>query len=359
MTEKKGRAKGRPVLFAAGILAVAAAVFFFIGRPGSGKGVRRDSGLNVLIITLDTTRADRLGCYGYEGARTPRIDALAAAGVLFEDAYCPTPLTLPSHASLFTGTDPYLHGVHNNGTYVLGPELATLAEILKSAGCETAAFTASFSVDSRFGLDRGFDVYDDTFQEGAPFKAINSERRAGEVFDAFRDWMEQRESGRFFAWVHFFDPHLPYDPPSPYREQFADDLYDGEIAYMDVHVGRIVDLLERQGLLHSTLLVLAGDHGEAFGEKGESGHGVFIYDGTMKIPLIFHAPENLPRGRTVRTRARLIDVFPTVLDLLGNPLRRKPSTAKVCCRASRGGGRRTDRFISKRSIPGKTTAGRN
>jgi arylsulfatase A-like enzyme/Tfp pilus assembly protein PilF len=292
-------------------------VVFRIIRPTAG--VKKDPGLNVLIITLDTTRADRLGCYGYPEAGTPSLDALAAGGVRFENAICQVPLTGPSHCSLFTGAYPFVHQVHNNGSYILPPEIQTLAETLNSSGRATAAFVSSFSVDSRFGLGRGFDVYDDNFAAGQPFKSLNAERRADEVYAPFARWLDVHKADRFFAWVHFFDPHIPYDPPSPYKERFASDPYDGEIAFMDEHVGKIVDKLREDGLLQRTLVIIAGDHGEAFGEKEEMGHGVFLYEPTMRVPLIFYAENRLPRGRVVGSRVRLIDIPASVLDMLGLP----------------------------------------
>jgi arylsulfatase A-like enzyme/tetratricopeptide (TPR) repeat protein len=283
------------------------------------NAVKKDDRLNILLITMDTTRADRLGCYGYTRGKTPNLDSLAQKGVRFENVYCQVPLTLPSHCSIMTGTYPIYHNVHNNGSYVLGPEQLTLAEVLKEKGLKTAAFVASFSVDSRFGLDQGFDVYDDNFQPGVPFKALNSERQAEQVFNVFSPWLEKNAGNQFFCWIHFFDPHLPYHPPSPYLEQFAENPYDGEIAYMDYYIGAVIAKLKEKNILDRTLIVLAGDHGEAFGEKVETGHGVFLYDGTMRVPLIFYAENHLPRGKVVRGRVRLIDIMPTVLDLVNLP----------------------------------------
>lgn len=301
-----------------GIVLAAGASFIGCGsRPGA---VKRDDRLNVLLVTLDTTRADRLGCYGYSRGKTPNLDALAAAGVLFQSAYAQVPLTLPSHCSIMTGTTPLGHGVHNNGSYVLAPERTTLAEMLKARGYRTAAFVASFSVDSRFGLDQGFDLYDDSFQPGLPLKPLNSERPADAVAALFAAWLDGPAGEPFFAWVHFFDPHLPYRPPAPYDREFAADPYDGEVAFMDRAVGAVVTKLREKSLLDRTLVVLAGDHGEAFGEKVERGHGVFLYDGTMKVPLILYAPGRLPAGRTVPSRVRLTDIVPTVLDMAGLPL---------------------------------------
>lgn len=304
-------------VLAAGVLV--AAGFFFARRESGTRAVKRDARLNVLLVTLDTTRADRLGCYGYLGGRTPNLDALAAGGVLFRNVYAQVPLTLPSHCSIMTGTTPLGHGVHNNGSYVLAPDRTTLAERLKERGFRTAAFVASFSVDSRFGLDQGFDLYDDSFEAGMPFKPVNSERPADAVAALFSSWIDGTGPEPFFAWVHFFDPHLPYRPPAPYSREFASNPYDGEIAFMDEAIGRVIGKLRERGLLERTLVVLAGDHGEAFGEKVETGHGVFLYDGTLKVPLILHYPGHLPAGKIVPSRVRLTDILPTVLDLAGLP----------------------------------------
>jgi arylsulfatase A-like enzyme/Flp pilus assembly protein TadD len=283
-------------------------------------GVKKPDDLNVLLVTLDTTRADRIGCYGYEKAKTPNLDFLAASGVMFSNAYCQVPLTLPSHCSILTGTYPLHHQVHNNGFYYLDPSHLTLAEVLRKEGFKTAAFVSSFTLDSRFGLDQGFDVYDDTFDEDEMLKNFRSQRRAERVFASFSDWLEGNFDKRFFCWVHFFDPHVPYDPPSPFKEEFPDRPYDGEIAYMDHYLGRIVDELKEKKILDKTLIILAGDHGEAFGEKGEIDHGYFIYDVTLRIPLILYSPKLLPQGKVVESRVRLIDLMPTVLEMLTIPL---------------------------------------
>jgi arylsulfatase A-like enzyme/Tfp pilus assembly protein PilF len=295
---------------------LAAAAFLAAGCGGSGGGGGRPAGPNVLLITLDTTRADRLGSYGYAGARTPRLDALAREGVRFARVYAPAPLTLPSHATMLTGLHPATHGVRNNGSD-LAPKWRTLAEALKARGYATAAFVSSFSVDSRFGLGRGFDVYDDTFQALAPLKGANAERRAGETFARFARWLDKPVASPFFVWVHYYDPHLPYDPPSPYKEELAGRPYDGEVAYMDDHVGRVVDALAAKGLLDKTLVVIAGDHGEGFGDKVETGHGIFLYEETLRVPLILRQPGAFPRPRVVEDAVRLVDLVPTVLDALG------------------------------------------
>jgi arylsulfatase A-like enzyme len=316
---KKRSPRRKPLFLTIAVLAVVAVVVLAIRMFRPGAQVKKDTGMNVLLVTLDTTRADRLGCYGATRARTPNLDGLASGGVRFENVTCQVPLTTPSHCSILTGTYPLFHQVHNNGSYALPAEVPTLAETFKAKGFETAAFVGSFTVDSRFGLDQGFDVYDDKLTAGEAFKPLNAERKAEKVYEAFRSWLDGRGERPFFCWVHFFDPHIPYDPPAPYSIDFADSPYDGEIAYMDKYVGQVTDALREKNLLPKTLIVLAGDHGEAFGEKVETGHGVFLYDGTLRVPLIFSAEGHLPRGLVVRPRVRLIDIAPTILDLLAIP----------------------------------------
>jgi len=317
--QRRRRLRVKPILALSAVIIIAAAAFLAARFLRPGVKVRKDSRLNVLLVTLDTTRADRLGCYGYPRARTPNLDGLASAGVRFENAYSQVPLTTPSHSSLLTGTYPLYHQVHNNGSYALRAEVTTLAEVLKGQGFQTAAFVGSFTVDSRFGLDQGFDVYDDKFMEGQAFKPLNAERKAEKVYAPFRSWLDKSGERPFFCWVHFYDPHIPYDPPAPYSIDFADSPYDGEIAYMDHYVGQVTAALREKNLLARTLIVLAGDHGEAFGEKVETGHGVFLYDGTLRVPLIFSAEGHLPKGAVIRPRVRLIDIVPSILDMLGFP----------------------------------------
>lgn len=305
---------------AAAAVVVMAVIFVLFKTSPSGQGafssITKNSDLNVLLITLDTTRADRLGSYGYSKAKTPHLDFLAQNGVRFANAYCQVPLTLPSHCSILTGTYPTYHNVHNNGTYSLGPDQVTLAEVLQSKNFQTAAFLASFSVDSRFGLDQGFDLYDDNFQEGSPFKAVNSERKAGDVYSRFSSWLDDFHTQQFFGWIHFFDPHLPYIPPDSYGKEFADRPYDGEIAYMDFYVGAVLEKLREKNILGRTLIIVAGDHGEGLGDKVETGHGIFLYEMVMRVPLIFYAENLLPGGKVISSRVRLIDIMPSVLDLL-------------------------------------------
>jgi tetratricopeptide (TPR) repeat protein len=317
---KKSSPAKKYIIAAAAVLIIVAALFLAFRLLFPKSKIVVDGGLNVLLVTLDTTRADRLGYAGYARAKTPNLDYLATNGVRFTNAYSQVPLTTPSHCSILTGTYPLFHRVRNNGTYVLPAELTTLAERLKEKGLKTAAFVASFTVDSRLGLDQGFDLYDDNFVADQTFKTLNSERKAEAVSSAFARWLDGFKSEQFFAWVHFFDPHFPYTPPSPFHEEFADTPYDGEVAYMDQHVGKIIDKLREKNLLGSTLVVLAGDHGEAFGEKGEVGHGIFLYEPTLRVPLIFYAQGHLPSKVVIEPRVRLIDIMPTVLEMLGLPL---------------------------------------
>ena len=300
------------------LIVVGAAFLIFREKFFSRPQLTRTGSWNVLLITLDTTRADRLGCYGYQAGSSPNLDELAATGTRFQNAYCQVPLTLPSHTSILTGLNPYRHGVHNNGNYALRPEFTTLTEILKEKGFKTAAFVSSFSVDSRFGLDQGFDTYDDIFESerGKAFKSFNAERPASSVYESFSRWLEKNYNSRFFAWVHFFDPHFPYNPPPEFARKFQADPYDGEIAFMDRYVGKVTELLKIYGCFDRTLIIVAGDHGEAFGEKVEQGHGLFLYEMSVRVPFIISGP-GLPARKVISQPVRLIDIMPTVLDLLG------------------------------------------
>ena len=291
--------------------------YFLMFQPGK-RGVNLPGAPtdNILLITLDTTRADHLGSYGYPQARTPNLDGLAREGIRFGRVYCPSPLTLPSHCSIMSGLYPVAHGVHNNG-HELGRGIKTLAEIMNGRGYSTAAFVSAFSVDSRFGLNRGFGVYDDTFQSQLPLKSENAERRAEETFARFSGWLENNGQNKFFVWVHYYDPHLPYDPPSPYAEGSGGHPYDGEIAYMDHYVGAVLARLKEKGILEKTLIVVAGDHGEGLGDKVETGHGIFIYEETLRVPLIFYNRRIFPRSQVIESVVRLVDIAPTILDAAG------------------------------------------
>ncbi|MEM6796543.1 MAG: sulfatase-like hydrolase/transferase [Acidobacteriota bacterium] len=299
-----------------------------LGLCGCGGVGSRAPGerLNVLVVTFDTTRADHIGAYGYEEARTPVVDALASQGVLFENAYAPVPITLPSHSSLMTGKVPLAHGVRDNGLFVLGEEQLTLAEILRDEGYRTGAAIASFPLTSRFGIGQGFELFDDhvtadledLYGDRAFPKSdfFFDERPAGRVNEAVLPWLEENASEPFFLWVHYFDPHHPHTPPPPYDQLFAHELYDGEIAYADESLGVLLGRLESLGVRERTLVVFAADHGEGRGDHGESTHSLLAYNSTLHVPLVMHRPGG-PSGRRVAERVSTVDVMPTVLGLLG------------------------------------------
>lgn len=301
----------------AGIIALAAAAAFLVLR---GRRAEPLDG-NLLIITLDTTRADSLGAYGGQGNHTPRLDRLAREGIMFRNCVTPVPLTLPAHASLFTGRTPLAHQVRNNARYVLAPEESTLAERLRAVGFTSYAVIASYVLLGRFGLDQGFDEFDDSLDTYKAMNSYNTEIPADAVSDRFLAWLDKNKEKRFFAWVHFYDPHEPYQPPREFRPGPGDvdphSLYLGEVEFMDRHVGRILDALESSGLLPRTLVVVVGDHGEAFAEHGERGHAIFCYEENLRVPLIFRHEKLRTAGSAVTRRVSLIDVLPTVLELFG------------------------------------------
>jgi arylsulfatase A-like enzyme/Tfp pilus assembly protein PilF len=290
-----------------------AAALVFAAEPSAA-----DKNPNLLLITLDTTRADFLSCNGSKKVHTPHLDGLARGGVNFTRARTSAPLTLPAHASIMTGNYPPVHGVRDNATYRLPEEQLTLAEVLGRHGYETAAFIGAFVLDRDFGIAQGFDVYDEgDWGTVVRMENLAAERRADEVNEAFSSWLKSRAAGRpFFAWIHLYDPHAPYDPPEPFRTRYADDPYAGEIAYTDAVVGKIVGDLESRKLLGSTLVAVVGDHGEALGEHGEQTHSLLIYNSTIHVPMLLSSPGLIPSGKTIAHLARTIDLAPTILDYL-------------------------------------------
>lgn len=274
--------------------------------------------LGVVIVTLDTTRADRLSAYGYMDAVMPHLDRLAREGIVFDRATSVAPLTLPAHCSLFTGLFPPAHGVHDNADPALSPEHTTLAEILHARGFRTGAFVGSAVLDADRGLSQGFEQYsgvaDGALRDRSRPRPL--QRPANETVDEALRWLSGVGDSHFFLWVHLYDPHRPYDPPEPFRSAFRDP-YIGEIAFADSQVGRLLDALDRRGQLDRTVVVVAGDHGESLGDHGERDHGVFVYESVLRVPLILSAPHVAP-GR-IDDVVRLVDVMPTVLDLLGLP----------------------------------------
>ena len=257
-----------------------------------GCGGRTPAPLSVLLVTIDTLRADRLGCYGHAPPTSPVLDRLAAQGIRYTAAFTPVPLTLPSHATMFTGVEPAVHGIFNNGQGRLPRELPTLAEELSAQGYATAAFVSSAALAPGFGLERGFQLYRD-FGLGAA-GSLHAEQAAAVTVDAAFSWLDRIGDRRFFLWVHLFDPHIPYDPPPEYRARFLDP-YDGEVAYTDAQVGRLLQRLDQGPLARRTAVCVLGDHGEGLGDHGEQTHGVFLYDTTVRIPLLVRVPGG-PRG---------------------------------------------------------------
>lgn len=288
------------------------------GGKDDGSAVEgKLAGQNLLLITLDTTRADRIGAYGYKPAKTPTLDALAASGTLFEQAYAQAPLTLPSHCSMMTGRYPREHGVRDNGRNALGKSLPTLAETFKKNGYATGAFVASFVLDSRFGIDRGFDIFrDEMDQVSFRTQPLEWQQPASVVADRALEWLPSMKDKPFFAWVHFYDAHEAYAPPEPFSG--PDVLpYDGELAYIDSQVKRLTDWVQAAGLAGKTLIVVVGDHGEAFGEHEENGHSDFVYDENLHVPLWFSHPTAIPKQRRIPALVEILDMYPTLLRLFG------------------------------------------
>jgi choline-sulfatase len=296
------------------------------GQPSEGKSspqlVRRDA--SVLLITVDTLRADHLSCYNPRSVPTPHIDGLASRGVRFVQAVAQVPLTTPSHASILTGTYPQVHKVRDIGGFVLDKSVPTVATLAHEAGLETAAFVGAAVLSHHYGLNRGFDTYNDDVgaqrAEGL-LPGVVAEIQGDAVTGRALEWLERHQgsnnplSKNFFLWVHYYDPHFPYDPPLPFKAKYAKDLYSGEVAFADAEVGQLLQWLEGHGLSEKTLIVLMADHGESLGDHGEFTHGVFLYDATMHIPLIMRGPE-IPPGQAIDQQVRSIDVMPTLTDFL-------------------------------------------
>jgi len=285
-----------------------------------GKAQGAAAGYDVLLVTLDTTRADRIGCYGYAAATTPSIDRLAEHGVRVADAVTVAPVTLPAHASILTGRYPPEHGVRDNGEFVLGPDSVTLAETLQASGYATGAFVSAFVLDGRYGLAQGFDRYDDAVVSAARAGALEDhvdERSAAQTTDAALAWLEGLDASKpAFTWVHYFDPHAPYAPPV--EPLVGGDRYDAEIAFVDRELGRLLARLDELGRGARTLTVVVADHGEGLGDHDEETHTLLIYGATMRVPLILHAPGALAAGQVFDgSVASVVDIVPTVLELLG------------------------------------------
>ena len=269
---------------------------------------------NVLLITIDTLRADRLSCYSDQHVFTPNIDSLAENGVLFSRAFSNTSTTLPSHTNILLGASPLYHGVHDNLNFVVREDFLTLAEHLKANGYETAAYVGAYPLDARFGLDQGFDIYNADFPHDYRSDLSALERRAEEVVDKS---FEGIKSAKFpwFVWIHCFDPHLPYDPPEPFKSRFAANPYDGEVAYVDLVMGKLLKFLKDEQLFDETVIIFSGDHGESLGQHGEPSHGFFAYNSSIWIPFIMKVPGIKPNK--IEQNVSHLDIFPTICDVIG------------------------------------------
>jgi len=302
------------------ILGLAAAAYLMMHRPGSAlkdlPGIERKE-RPVLLITMDTTRRDHVGPYGCTDVKTPVLDRIAEHGIVFENAFAVAPLTLPAHTSINTGLLPPHTGVRNNGIHYAKDELTTLAEKFKEKGFRTAAFVSAAVLSRHYGLSQGFDVYDDDLSTSsirAP--GVVPDRPAVETVKAAEKWLDTLEDGdKYFLWVHFYDPHSVYNPPPPFRDTYRDRLYDGEIAYMDSQIGKLLEHPRLSGE-DEPIIVLIGDHGESLGEHGEQSHGILAYDATLHVPWIMRIPEG-PEGLRIKANVMQVDVAPTLLDLEG------------------------------------------
>ncbi|HEY6292952.1 MAG TPA: sulfatase-like hydrolase/transferase [Terriglobia bacterium] len=277
---------------------------------------------DVVLVTIDTLRADHLGCYGYKRGETPNLDALAASAARFAHAYTPVPITLPAHTAIMTASYPMATGIHDFSGNKLPADAVTLAKVLYNDGYRTGAFVSAAVLDSRFGLNAGFDTYYAHFDFNRLDEANLDlvERPGDQTTDLALGWLRDdvkvagADRKPFFLWLHLYDPHFPYTPPEPYATKFREQPYDGEIAFADAQVGRLLVFLRGRRLFDNTVIVVCGDHGEGLGEHGEKTHGFFVYNSTLQVPLIVKVPGIAPS--VVETNASLIDVMPTVLQAL-------------------------------------------
>ena len=282
--------------------------------PSIAGAIPKKNLLNVLLITIDTLRPDRLSCYSDEHIQTPQIDSLAEKGALFLKAFAHTPTTLPSHTNILLGTTPIYHGVHDNQNFIVRDEFLTLTEHLKSSGYATGAFVGAFPLDSRFGLTQGFDVYDDYYGSKNYQEFSYVERPAEVVVRKAMDWLENQKNP-WFLWIHCFDPHQQYNPPEPFKTDYKDAPYNGEVAYVDHELGKLFAYMKKNQWGDNTLIIFTGDHGESLGQHGESTHGYFAYNSSIWIPLIIVSPGMKPV--VADQNVCHVDIFPTVCDILG------------------------------------------
>ena len=275
--------------------------------------------LNAILITLGATRADHLGCYGYEFAMTPALDELAKQGAMFERAYSSVPMTLPAHCTIFTSLYPPEHGVHVDGKKRLPDDVPLMTELLKKHNYTTGAFLFSLKLHSGFGLDRGFDLYDDSIVESEGISGKSAKRRDGHfVMNSALEWLNANRAKPFFCWIHLDDACDPYDPRrEDFGEQFVQRPYDAGIAFSDQQIGRLTSFLKKHHLTERTLIVVAGDHGEGLGDHGEQFHGTELFNSTLRVPMIVAGPQFIQRGARVGVAVSHVDIEPTILSLLG------------------------------------------
>ena len=358
-----------PSLLVALGLPVVLAIAFFVLRPRSGGngapgtffgGTSRNP-LNVVVVTLDTTRADRIGAYGAKDVETPAFDRLASEGVLFEQAVSVAPLTLPAHSSMFTGKFPPEHGVRDNGGFFLGPEQVTLAERLKARGYRTGAFIAAYVLDWKWGIDQGFDTFFDDFDlsQRRGFSLGRIQRPANEVMDKALPWIQQDPGKPFFAWIHLYDAHAPFNRRrSRFSRGTKDGRTTGEIAFADSQVGRLVAQLESSGVYDRTIVMVIGDHGESLDDHGEASHGFFIYNSVTHVPFVIRTPfgQRIQAARRRSGSKRRLDAYgagPGLARTSGRDLRREPDAADDAARSPSSASTPTRR----RCIPSTTTGG--
>src|SRR5438445_6224684 len=299
----------------AAVVITVVAVLAAAGLGAWWRSVRTPPRPNLLLVTIDTLRADHVGVYGDTRARTPTLDGLAARGVRFEHVQTPVPMTGPSHATILTGLYPPVHGVRDNIVFSLDARHRTLATLLRAQGYRTAAFVGAYPVAAAFGFRQGFDTFSEDFKE-SDVPGAGAQRRANEVVDDALGWLERPGAGPFFVWIHLYDPHAPYDPPEPYRTDFAGRPYDGEIAFADAQLGRVFEWLRASGHERDTVVAALSDHGESLGEHGEMTHAVLLYEATLRVPMLLAGP-GIPSGRVVPARVGTVDLAPTLMRLVG------------------------------------------
>ena len=301
------------------LIVVAAVIVLAAGGRVWWQSAQGPARPNVILISIDTLRADYLSCYGHPGEITPNVDRLAGDAVRFANVTTAVPLTLPAHATMMTGLIPPVHGVHKSQNHRLAEANVTLAELLKDQGYATGAVVSSFVLDHQFGLAQGFDTYDDSFPV-SPKGAVHSQRRGESTSQVANQWLDQRAEGdSFFLFVHYYDPHTDYDPPADFADQWPGDPYAAEVAYVDYCVGQVIGKLKDLRLYEDALVVLTSDHGEMLGARGERTHGLFLYESAVKVPLIIKLPGRRPVEPVVRRTAGVVDITPTICALLGAP----------------------------------------